>query len=433
MAKDEHSAIPSWSGYIYQGKVALYHVLRIVKEELDIDVNKTFENYDLEVEWQEDFSILIDGTHETIHQVKAYEANSSPTVYDNALDGLFNKLSNGIGKKGYLNIQNSIRFTTRTVSKNFEELKTANQEVTGIKSYFQSVLDDVEIYKYCNGKDCCDIDEIDILVLQKIEEIYDLNDFGINAKTIKQYEFIRYKIYDLLDTHIFEVHKGVRNNNETIPFNDILDIFRENLESFSREYEYIIAKEKLLKSIHKYCNDSTLCSLALTSCNNTCQLYEIEEEIQNMSSQDVFLMLKNASPHFESFADIVNEQGLKFSLSRIFHKIDKSYKENRIQYKKGQNYYLASTLSGERNTAELSGRILRNKDLDLILNQFQIDYIISDDVNISDLKKEAMNLKNLSSEEDIDELFDFRDNEKINKIKKIEVKNLDISKGEIEC
>ena len=69
----------------------------------------------------------------------------------------------------------------------------------------------------------------------------------------------------------------------------------------------------------------------------------------------------------------------------------------------------------------------------MILNQFQIDYIISDDVNISELKKEAMNLKNLSSEEDIDELFDFHDNEKINKIKKIEVKNLDISKGEIEC
>ena len=46
----------------------------------------------------------------------------------------------------------------------------------------------------------------------------------------------------------------------------------------------------------------------------------------------------------------------------------------------------------------------------MILNQFQIDYIISDDVNISDLKKQAMNLKNLSSEEDIDELFDFHDN-----------------------
>ncbi|WP_141050857.1 ABC-three component system protein [Aliarcobacter cryaerophilus] len=428
MAKDEHSAIPSWSGYIYQGKVAIYHVLRIVKDELNDYPNKTFDNYNLEIEWQEDFAILIDGNYETIHQVKAYEANSSPTFYDDALDGLFNKLSKNIGKKGYLNVQNPIKFTNRTASKNFEELKTTNQ-----KSHFQSVLDDVEIYEYCNGNNYCDIDEIDILVLQKIEEIYDLNDFGINSKTMKQYEFIRYKIYDLLDTHIFEVHKGVRSNNETIPFNDILDIFRENFESFSREYEYIIAKEKLLKSIHKYCNDSTLCSLALTSCNNTCQLYEIEEEIQNMSSQDVFLMLKNASPHFESFDDIVNEQGLKFSLSRIFHKIDKSYKENRIQYKKGQNYYLASTLSGERNTTELSGKILRNKDLDLILNQFQIDYIISDDVNISDLKKEAMNLKNLSSEEDIDELFDFHDNEKINKIKKIEVKNLDISKGEIEC
>ena len=87
-------------------------------------------------------------------------------------------------------------------------------------------------------------------------------------------------------------------------------------------------------------------------------------------------------------------------------------------------------------------RILKNKYL-ITLVVFVV-YILFFDQNslikraqaardISDLKKEAMNLKNLSSEEDIDELFDFHDNEKINKIKKIEVKNLDISKGEIEC
>lgn len=433
MAKDEHSAIPSWSGYIYQGKVAIYHVLRIVKEELDIDVNKTFDNYDLEIEWQEDFAILIDGIHETIHQVKAYEANSSPTVYNDALDGLFNKLSKGIGRKGYLNIQNSIRFTTRTISKNFEELKTANQEVTGIKSYFQSVLDDVEIYEYCNGKDYCDIDEIDILVLQKIEEIYNSNDFGINSKTMKQYEFIRYKIYDLLDTHIFEVHKGIRIENETISFNEIVGLFNENYESYSKEYEYILSKEKLLIAINKYCNDSTLCNIPLENCNSTCQVFQIENTIEQMSSREVYTLLKKATPHFESFDDLINEDGLKYALSRIFHHIDNSYKENEICYMKDDKYYLASTLSGRRNTLDLSRKILSNKDLDLILDQFQIDYFISDDVNISNLKQEAMKLKNLSTEEEINELFESRDNEKINKIKNIEVKSLELSKEEIEC
>ena len=100
---------------------------------------------------------------------------------------------------------------------------------------------------------------------------------------------------------------------------------------------------------------------------------------------------------------------------------------------KDDKYYLASTLSGRRYTLELSRKILSNKDLDLILDQFQIDYFISDDVNISNLKQEAMKLKNLSTEEEINELFESRDNEKINKIKNIEVKSLELSKEEIEC
>jgi len=433
MAKDEHSAIPSWSGYIYQGKVAIYHVLRIIKEKFDTDSSYTFNNYDLEVEWQEDFAILIDGIYDTLHQVKAYNISASPTVYNEALDGLFNKLSKGIGTKGFLNIQNPIRFTDRTRSQNFEELKTVNKIIPNKKTYFQSVLDQVEIYEYCDGKKYCDIDDINILILQKIEEIYQLNSFGINALSIKQYEFIEYKIYQLLDTHIFEVHKGIRNDNETIHFSEILDLFKENFESYSKEYEYILSKEKLLNAIHNYCNDSTLCNIALDFCDNSCQVFQIENTIKKMSSPEVYTMLKMTTPHFESFDDLINENGLKYALTRIFHHIDKGYKSNDIFYEKNNKYYLSSSLSGGRNTPDLSRKILNNKDLDLVLNQFQIDYIISDDVNIQDLKKEAMKLKSLSTEEKLEGLFESRDKEKINKIKKIKVKDLLTSKGEIEC
>ena len=50
---------------------------------------------------------------------------------------------------------------------------------TSNQSYLQSVLDDVEIYTYCNGNQFCDLDEIDKLIVKKIGEIYALKIFDI--------------------------------------------------------------------------------------------------------------------------------------------------------------------------------------------------------------------------------------------------------------
>ena len=119
MAKEPHSAIPSWSGYIYQGKIAFYEVLRVIKKNLGEDENYDFSNYSLEVEWQEDFAIKIGESYKSIHQVKAYAEDTSPTNYNKALVGLFDKLENKVGNIGFLNIWKSIGFTKKTNSKKF--------------------------------------------------------------------------------------------------------------------------------------------------------------------------------------------------------------------------------------------------------------------------------------------------------------------------
>ncbi|MEF1211558.1 hypothetical protein REH77_05480, partial [Vibrio alginolyticus] len=57
------SAISSWSGFVYQGKVALYHSLKLIH-----DGNLDFE---LQLDSSDDFAIYKDGKLQTAHQVKA--------------------------------------------------------------------------------------------------------------------------------------------------------------------------------------------------------------------------------------------------------------------------------------------------------------------------------------------------------------------------
>jgi len=57
------SAVSSWSGYVYQGKIALYHSLKLIHEG-DID-------FDLQLDSTDDFAIYKKGKIHTAHQVKA--------------------------------------------------------------------------------------------------------------------------------------------------------------------------------------------------------------------------------------------------------------------------------------------------------------------------------------------------------------------------
>jgi len=69
----EYDATPSWSGYNYQGKVALYVVLDKICELYSTGNTADISNFYLELEWLEDFSVkqIITGAsvYKSIHQV----------------------------------------------------------------------------------------------------------------------------------------------------------------------------------------------------------------------------------------------------------------------------------------------------------------------------------------------------------------------------
>ncbi len=424
MAKDTHSAIPSWSGYVYQGKVAFYHVLAIVEEKFSINPNFNFLHYALELEWQEDFSVLINGSYESIHQVKAYASGTSPTVYNSALVGIFDKLDRHVGREGWLHIWTDMNFTEKTSSKNFQELKESNKN-----SYSQSALDKTDIYKYSTGKQTCGLDEVDQLILEKIDNIYILNNFEIaSASTSNQHKAVRFKLFDELDTHILEVHKGIRSQNETIPFNALLDIFKNNYEAYSQEYEHIKVKDNLFEMIYRYCSNSRNCSI--DPCDINCHLYKTEQALEKKSAKEIYDIIFQSTPHYDyRIETLMNSDGLIYGLVRSFHILDRQYQTQEYLYKRS-SLYLPTTIHNSKEIPNIAKNIFENKNLDSILQAFEVDTFISDDVESTDILKDARDSTEVG-DRDIDSLFGIERRSAIDKIKKIQIKKIDDVKEEL--
>lgn len=97
-----HDAVPTWSGYNYQGKVAIYHAIKKINEfkqnNYDIEVIK---NHKLEIEYFEDFAIINENNkYLSVHQVKA---GDSFNAYDEIKEW-FDKSINSVVEMNFSNL-----------------------------------------------------------------------------------------------------------------------------------------------------------------------------------------------------------------------------------------------------------------------------------------------------------------------------------------
>ena len=84
MAKRGNDAIPTWSGFNYQGKIMLLRVIELINNTSVDDLKK----YSVELEQQEDFAILENGITISLYQVKAYLSTKSWVTYVDAMNKL---------------------------------------------------------------------------------------------------------------------------------------------------------------------------------------------------------------------------------------------------------------------------------------------------------------------------------------------------------
>ena len=77
-----NDAVPTWSGFNYQGKMMLLHVLELMNKIQNTDA------YIVELEKNEDFSIKHSSEYKSFHQVKACLSKNKWSAFEDAMKKL---------------------------------------------------------------------------------------------------------------------------------------------------------------------------------------------------------------------------------------------------------------------------------------------------------------------------------------------------------
>ncbi|UGQ25128.1 ABC-three component system protein [Acinetobacter calcoaceticus] len=199
------SAISSWGGFVYQGKIALFHSIKLL-------VDRSFEGkevkkFALQLDSTDDFAIYVEGNAISVHQVKA-KASKYRSTFEKAL----NKSSQICidccpNTKRYFHIANEI------------------DDSSDYKNEKKAI---VEFYKY--GEDSyCKLERVEEVIKEKIEEYLNKNSLECSFLLIEQkYHYLS----ELITSKVIEihslVHQGVSQNKaayeNTIDSDLILEI-----------------------------------------------------------------------------------------------------------------------------------------------------------------------------------------------------------------
>lgn len=213
LEKDNWDATNSWSGYNYQGKIALFVVLKKINELISMGKMDEIEKYSVELEWLEDFSILYksdDGVqYKTIHQVKAKDKHNI-TDYEDALVKLYYKIVNyKTIEYAYLHVCKSINYIedewndiVKGLVLNCRQIKALQDRVISYKS---SSMKKEEVEKIYTPRRKSDINKL----VKEYNEKY----FANKKITISNVDEILDKILSDLQLQIEMSQKDVKDED----------------------------------------------------------------------------------------------------------------------------------------------------------------------------------------------------------------------------
>ncbi|MFM7457397.1 MAG: ABC-three component system protein [bacterium] len=274
MAKDNssadettsRSAVASWSGYNYQGKVGIYVALKEIKELISED-STTLDNFSIEYESPtgEDFDIKKGEEILSRHQVKATQGKSLSS-YRNVIDinGTNSFDVRGVDEnERYLHVSTEVEGWG--LSQEDYERKYPNRNRKWVAN-----LNNIQLYAYEKGEDqqnYCPIDEINNKCTGLIQEISkSLNSDSHTPLQSGEAKDIFLRILENLDGEITKAHQSRSQDSDeriypTIRFKDIKDIItREDETSTDRHDERGCRrlKDKFICSCEKAVEDYIL-------------------------------------------------------------------------------------------------------------------------------------------------------------------------------
>lgn len=433
--KEIQDATPSWSGYNYQGKVALYLVLSTCNQ-LKND-GLTSDEYAVEIEYLEDIGILYGNDYQSLHQVKS-ENNDLLSAYQDAIWILLGKKERYNPKKGvYLHTVRPIRSHTKDDVKRLG----ASANVSAIR---ERVLDKFDlhylsfnIYHYPSGNNYCALDEIDIEIDSEIAKY--LEAVGIKGGNIEKK---RLYLLNIIHDHIFNRHLerqmiaqeklGVKSQSPSLPFS----LFENTLYSDQNEPDDFYLLCRLKEWFTSMC-DEYVNQLLEHGHSDLAYLLDAARMVGSLSYDQFKLFCRKVNPHIPwssldliTFKSLFEKSSTRASLLLTLRKIAKKFNEHQFTYESGQRFYIPTTIRGgpqdedyelERKVTARS--ILNNRALDEIV--MEVNTFITNHMDMSSIQEVA-----LDTVEEADP--DLGDRHHITRLGRINMITLNQALGEIK-
>lgn len=425
-----YDASPSWSGFNYQGKVALYYVLCLINEKaLDYD----FSNYELFLENTEDFEVKESSKTLTFHQVKAYQ-NSSFSAYSKALIGIALELYRNADAQAYIHTWKNIdskagksfedsiasdideiiseyRACTKRDGKTVVEQAISDKDsISKIAALIRRILKQsdadflvailekirdrvdgslhrIRPYEYKDGNKFCDLDEINNKIKEELS-------FSFAARKVvateEQIDKAFLRLLGEIDKHIIIRHKNFGLPVEPIGFDKISTILGHDFEDVSEDYFAYKFKNQFLSKFHEFMG-SELYSEPKLDEGYICNLRSIYSSLSMLDARDLWDHYRNFSPHeyIEPLSNLdaafkTDLQGVLLVLLKIFDQIDFSKSRHdqsnkKITYRKPNDpvqHYLPTTIHAAYPASMIAKKIFNNPNMIDVL--YEIDTLIYD-------------------------------------------------------
>lgn len=319
-----HTAISTWSGFVYQGKLAVYYFLELMSH--DYDGNRELK---LQLESEDDFAIFHDDQCISLHQVKAYK------------DTLFSKYRLGIEKQKEKALEQNIDTAYFHVARDIADLpESFEQDYQPVKLYrypLQSGQDNDETKPYCP------LDEIDSIIEKQIGVLIRKTNALDNWK-VNCCSRIREALEAMVNAKVIAVHSKIHASKihqtqiaakEFVSFSDLCEVLEADEFESIRNEDYFLSRLQI--DIGTYYKD--FCDLQeKISQKNQDKLDQYLAVITNFNKGQMKDFLRAVMPHRKGksrtlleFKDqTVDRESIRQGLFAIFYQLisaDKSLSE----------------------------------------------------------------------------------------------------------
>ena len=171
------TAVTTWSGYVYQGKIALYHALKLINQG-DLD-------FELQLDSSDDFAIYKNGKLTSAHQVKA-KVGIYRSVYSSALE-----------KSAAIEFDR-----TAGISRYFH----VSVKIDDANDHIAANGETVKFYPYGTNK-YCGLGEIEGLTKEIIQKIFTSRCITVSEKLLKHNYCL---LSEKISTKAIEIHRMVQ-------------------------------------------------------------------------------------------------------------------------------------------------------------------------------------------------------------------------------